>query len=246
MFLVKPAALVALFFFSSILGLVSARLLGLAVRTRRMPELLLGLSTALPLMGFTIGFVGAAVGHGIPAGWVTELGGSLCDLGFIATIGFVWRVFRKDERWAGVLSFVLASSLLVMPAINHWVPWEHGVPSAMVPRGILRTICYGWAAWESLRYANLMRRRVRFGLAEPLLADRFSLWGFAHLCLALTLLLLMAGVRLHLGGADFAQFCTISGVLMGFLAAVPLTLSFFPPEGYARHVVQRYRREGAI
>jgi len=240
---VKPAVLVALAIFSVLLGLVSARLLRLATRTRRSPELFLGLSTSLPLLSYVVGFVGAAIGRGTPARWVTEVAGSICDLGFVATIGFVWIVFRWEERWAKVLAAVLAFGLLAMPLVNHYVPWDGGVPSAMVPRTILRICCYGWAAIESLQYARLMRRRVRFGLAEPVLADRFHLWGFTHVCFSLMLLLIMAGVKLHLSGADFARLCTFSGFTLGLVAAVPLTLSFFPPDRYVDYVEKHYRRE---
>lgn len=239
----KPAAIVALAIFSVLLGLVSARLLRLAARTRRSPELFLGLSTSLPLASYVFGFVGAAIGRGIPARWVTEVAGSICDLGFVATIGFVWVVFRRDERWAKALATLLALGLLAMPLVNHYVPWESGVPSAMVLRTILRTACYCWAAIESLLYARLMRRRLRFGLAEPLVADRFHLWGLAHVCFALMLLLIMFGVKLHLSGADFARLCTFSGLSLGVLAALPLTLSFFPPNRYIQYVENHYRRE---
>lgn len=242
---VKPAAFVALPIFFVLFGLVSARLLVLAARTRLIPELLLGLSTALPLAGFTFGFVGAAVGGGVPPLWVTDVGGAVCDLGFIATVGFVWRVFRKDERWAKGLSLVLSLALVSMPLFNHWANWENGVPPAMVPRSVVRTICYAWAAAESLRYAGLMRRRVRFGLAEPLLADRFQLWGSAHICFGFMLLLIMAGVKLHLSGAQFAQFFTLSGFVLGVLAVAQLMLSFFPPERYAQYIEARYRQEEA-
>src|SRR5690606_20805257 len=134
--------------------------------------LLLGLSVAFPLVGFSCAVTSAVVGGGIPAKWMTEAAGAFCDLGFIATIGFVWRVFRRDEIWAKALSVIITLAFVAMPFVNHIVPWDNGVPSALVARGVLRTICYAWAAIESLHYARLMRRRVRFGLAEPLVADR--------------------------------------------------------------------------
>ena len=241
----KPAALVALAIFALLLGTVSARLLGLAARTRRTPELFLGLSIALPLAGYTFGVVGAVVGRGVPARWVAEVAGTFCDLGFVATVGFVWLVFRRQERWAQSLSLLISLGFLAMPFINHFVAWEGGVPSALVARSVLRTICYSWAALESLHYGQLMRRRVHFGLAEPLVADRFSLWGLAHLCLALMLMLIMVGVKLHLSGAEFARLWTFSGLSIGLIAAIPFILSFFPPDRYARYIENRYRRQGA-
>jgi hypothetical protein len=146
--------------------------------------------------------------------------------------------------WAKGLALTIALSFAAMPFINHYIAWEGGVPSALVARSVLRSISYAWAAVESLRYARMMRRRVRFGLAEPIVADRFSLWGLAHLCLSLMIVLIMAGVKLHLGRADFARFFTFSGFSIGLIASIPLILSFFPPERYARYVERRYRRLG--
>jgi hypothetical protein len=240
---VKPAVIAALAVFALLLGFVSARLLSLAAHTRRAPELFLGLSTALPLVGYGIGFAGAAIGGGVPARWTTEIGGSLCDLGFVATLAFVWVVFRREERWARIVGLVLALGLFAMPFVNHFVVWSDGIPSAMVPRSILRTFCYGWAAFESLYYARLMQRRIRFGLAEPIVADRFYLWGFAHICFSLMLLLVMGGVKLHLSGAKFADFCTLAGFAFALFAAVLLTLSFFPPNRYVRYVEKRHSRQ---
>jgi hypothetical protein len=239
---VKPAALIALAIFSLLLGALAARLLGLAARTRRAPELFLGFAMAFPLVGYMFGVVGTAIGRGIPARWVAEVAGTFCDLGFVATVGFVWLVFRRQERWAKALSLLLSCGFVAMPFVNHFVAWEGGVPSALVARSVLRTFCYSWAALESLRYAGLMRRRVRFGLAEPLVADRFSLWGLAHLGLALMLLFVMFGVKLHLSGAHFASIFTFLGFSIGLIAAVPFILSFFPPDRYVLYIERRYRR----
>lgn len=241
----KLAALVPLAILALLLGLLSARLLGLAARTRRTPELFLGLSIAFPLTGFMFGVGGAVVGQGVPTRWVAEAAGAFCDLGFVSTVGFVCLVFRRQERWALALALLIACGFVSMPFVNHFVAWENGVPSALVARSVLRTLCYSWAAFESLHYAHLMRRRVRFGLADPLVADRFTLWGLAHFCLALMLLLVMGGVRLHLSGAGFASLCTLSGLSMGVVAGVPLILSFFPPDRYVRYVERRSHRKEA-
>lgn len=239
----KPGAVVALLCFSLVLSIVSARLLRLAARTRRLPELLLGLSMAFPLAGYTFGFLVASANQGVPPRWAAEVAGTLVDFGFGATVGFVWQVFRKDVRWAAVLCSLLGVGFLVMPFVNHLVPWANGVPSALVPRGVLRTICYGWAAMESLHYGILMRRRVFFGLAEPLLADRFRLWGWTHVCFSVMLVLIMLGAKLRFRGDDFARTCTLAGFLLGTIATIPLMLSFFPPDRYARYVERRYARE---
>ena len=53
----------------------------------------------------------------------------------------------------------------VMPGGAYWVSW------------VLRTGALLWLAFESLRYWSLLRRRLRLGLADPLVTNRFLLLG---------------------------------------------------------------------
>ena len=38
-------------------------------------------------------------------------------------------------------------------------------------------VAMGWIAIESLRYRSLLLRRLALGLADPVLINRFGLWG---------------------------------------------------------------------
>ncbi|TKC95283.1 hypothetical protein [Polyangium fumosum] len=241
----KPFTLMVLVVFGLVAAAVAARLLGLAMRTRKAPEFLLGLSMLLPLVGYSIQVTSAVTRGGAPAPLAVEIGGLVVDIGFLTVAGFVWLVFRREETWAQVFAFLLGAFGLAMPVVNHLVPWSNGLPSALWPRAVLRTLCYGWAAVEALRYATLMRKRVRFGLAEPLVADRFGLWGFGYLCAALMLDGLTAGGALHVLQSRFADVFLVGGAAFGVPAMLAFGLSFFPPVAYVRYVERRLGAEVA-
>lgn len=241
----KLFSLLALSLLTLVSGAVCARTLGLAARTRRAPELLLGLSFLLQLGGYAAMIAAAALHRGAPPREAVEGGALLVDLGFVAEVAFVWLVFRRDDRWARVLAGALALACLAMPVVNHVVPWASGVPSAAWPRAVVRSACYGWAAIEALRYARLMRRRVRFGLAEPLVADRFFLWGLGSASAALGHDALTAGGAVYVRAAEGGHPFLWGGAVFGLVAAVAFGLSFFPPAAYARYVERRMGAGGA-
>jgi hypothetical protein len=241
----KPFSLVALALFALVSGAVCLRMLRLAARTRRPPELFLGLSFLFQLGGYLVMVAGAAWSLGPPSRSVVEAAAIPTDLGFVAEVAFVWIVFRREEGWARALACLLALGCLAMPVVNHFVPWPDGVPSAAWPRAAVRTACHGWAAVEALRYARLMRKRVRFGLAEPVVADRFFLWGLGSASAALMQDTLTAGGALYVRQAQEGHPLLWIGATFGLIAAVAFGLSFFPPAAYARYVARRMRAEAA-
>jgi hypothetical protein len=235
----KPFSLVVVAVFALVAGSAAARLLGLAARTRKAPELLLGLSLLLPLTGFATMVVAAKVGGDTPSRSTMEASGVIIDLGYIAVASFVWLVFRREEGWARALAGALALAGLAMPIANHFLPWPDRFPPTFLPRAILRTACDLWAAFEALGYARLMRKRVRFGLAEPLVADRFRLWGVGHLTAAVMLDGFTVGALLWVRRSDTADVFTWIGAGFGLVTAILFTLSFFPPAAYVRWVERR-------
>lgn len=240
----NPFTLLALAVFALVMSAAAVRLLWLSANTRKAPELLLGLSLSLPLSGYALMVAGALRAGGKPPPSLVEVGGGLIDAGFIGVVAFVWLVFRREETWAGLLGAALVLGGLSMPVVNHALPWSGGIPAVIWPRAILRTVSCGWAAFEALRYAGLMRRRVRFGLAEPLVADRFALWGLGYLCLAVMLGSFTAGAALHMRDASYADAFTVAGAALGVPASLAMGLSFFPPTSYVRWVERKFRPEG--
>jgi hypothetical protein len=110
---------------------------------------------------------------------------------------------------------------------------------------LTRASVLGWSALESLRYYRVVRHRARLGLADPVVAGSFLLWGvgsgtaFAGALRAVTRLLTGHGV---------AELPPVSLVvsLLGLLSAVSLWLAFLPTPTYLRRVESRARRAGAL
>jgi len=177
-------------------AVVSLRLIGLAARSRQRPELLLGLGIlGTAVLGYGI-LIGAAVLRGGVGGEARNglelslhaAGGILHDAGVTMVLLFVVTVFRPAERWARALTAVALLALW-----GGHVGWElsNGYRSTLPGNGFwwLRySVIWTYPLWtmvESYRYYGLLRRRRALGLADPLVTNRFLLWGSASLGTAL-------------------------------------------------------------
>ena len=173
------------------------------------------------------------------------------------TIGlhlFNWLTFRRDSERArnaavaGSLFVVGAAcaqgltegfAVKVFPGVAYWIFY------------VARVAPYYWLATESLRYYAAARRRMRLGLADPLVTNRFlllGLWAVAWAAMGFSDILargtymLVSGSTTELrvdtaGPIILVTICVTS--LFGGLAAVTLGLSFFPTRAYRRLVELR-------
>jgi hypothetical protein len=167
---------------------------------------------------------------------------------------FTWLTFRRDSAAAraavaigGLLVFgaTIAQgvsegfAVKVFPGVAYWVFY------------VARVAPYFWLAYESLHYYTFARRRVRLGLADPLVTNRFlllGLWavawaamGFSDI-IARTIYWHVAGpsaeLRIDTAGPIILTTVAITSALGG-VAAVTLALSFFPTRAYRRFVESR-------
>ena len=217
---------------------VGVRLVWLARATRRFPELAVGASFLFAgFAGLGLNLV-AQHGELSPAAtmWTSLAGAGIGDVGYGVLAAFVWRVFQSDTR-AGRVGFALCvSGLAVGFAVQFALARPD--PTRPVSLGFWITLCaqiaiYVWAAAESLSYWDAMRRRAQIGLAEPLVANRFLLWGVGMASIA--------GIWLHLGWTRLdAQTATMSSVdylviaTLGFVCAVSCWVAFLQPRWYER------------
>jgi hypothetical protein len=167
---------------------------------------------------------------------------------------FTRRTFRPDAGWARLL---VAGAVLVMgvgylsiglsdgfrirliPGIAHWVTWA------------ARTSVFAWLLVECFIYWTRLRRRLRLGLADPLVTNRFLLWG------------LWAGAMLLMGqidplarvwyvaragtmeqwipelGASIVMVLVASSAGLGLLVMGTVYLTFFPSAGFRRWLESR-------
>jgi hypothetical protein len=221
---------------------IGLRLILLSMRTGRVPELLVG--SGLFLMA-GVGYPLSAIARQTPeltAGTRAAFGclGALCVMvGLVANTAFTWLLFRRDTRWGrALLAAVAALGLGLFAAESRAGSWATGGAFfwPWIPAGI--TVSMGWACLESARYHGLLRRRLRIGLADPVVSDRFRLYAIATLSGVVTNAIgwVFWGLGLemltHPVGAPLLA-------LLGAVSAVTMWLAFLPPRAYLARVRAR-------
>lgn len=220
---------------------IGLRLLLLSSRTRALPELLIGLAVLL-LAG--LGYPLSAVAREAPEladstrAAVGACGGLLAAIGVVANTGFTWVLFRRGVPWASaLLACVALASAGLFAAQSFRGGWASGALFwGWLPFWI--AVSFGWACVECGRYHLMLRRRLRFGLADPVVVDRFLLYCTAT---GLAVLVNVVGwvffwmklemITHPLGGLLLFVFGTSSSILM--------MLAFLPPQGYLARVRAR-------
>jgi hypothetical protein len=145
---------------------------------------------------------------------------------------FVWSVFRRSSR-TGTVAAVLAAAFVAATFVGVYL--EDPVLAGRGTWGwaslLGRVGVYAWAAGESFREYTAARKRVRLGLADPLVANRLLLWGVGTGCVLV--LWLHTAWRLA-GPADdpTADYPWIA--VLGCTCAATSWLAFFPPALYRR------------
>jgi hypothetical protein len=105
--------------------------------------------------------------------------------------------------------------------------------------GVLaRGLAFLWAAIESFRYFGLLRRRLRVGLADPVLVNRFLLWGIATSTAfgiyALALVNLLESSTHDVAAGVFGPTWALLTSVLGITSGVCTWLAFLAPTPYRR------------
>ena len=248
--LIQSYYMVATSLFVVISAVVGVRLLLLARRTRCKPELLLGmgvLGTAVLGYGVMIAAIVARGPEKVVATRTIEqvlqgVGVVLHDVGVTCFVLFVLFTFRAGERWAKALATVVLGSLWIgqigWESQNHFRSATIGDGFWWLRYAVIWTYPL-WAMVESYRYWALMRRRLALGLVDPMVANRFFLWGTGSLgtCIAiwmssLPLLFVNDPVR----ALTLMPPIQIATATVGIVTVVVYYLTFFPPAAYKRWV----------
>jgi len=228
----------------------------LLVRAQRMRDLLpalLGLQLLLAMgIGYLLLAAAAVIDQFAPersvAGVAALMGvGYLSTIaGLLATLVFTHRVFRPGLASGHALVWSIGGLMLIgwlaFGVVEGFDPGFRGTWFFIMLYGIVAANL--WVAWEPLRYWVVARRRLSLGLAEPLVVDRFLLWGLGSLARTAMALCGPAADRLiPLLGADShllasaVVLCAASG--LGLFASVSYWLPFFPTRAYIRFVERR-------
>ena len=214
-----------------------ARLLRLAVQSGREPERLLSASFLLWSLGYTLYDVPYALADDDSVRMRFFFAARIAlDLGNIGFLLFTRCVFRSRERWATWLVTGTAVCLVAGLAGSLWVGDLEGVRPlsnpCYWPERLAGIVPSAWMAIEGFQQYARARQRRRLGLCDPLLCNRFLLWGVSGaLWVILELVLILHEFRYE----TVQAFSTALGVLTGWLEVIPvalLWLTFFPPAFY--------------
>lgn len=223
---------------------IGFRLIRLARRTKGFPERVLGLSlfvlAAVAWPGMLV--VGAPTAPPAPVlRAALAAAGIAMALGWSGQFFFTWRVFRPTDRWARVLAgagvglelgaglAAAARALTIDDAMALRTPVLQGT--------LLLTgaqVAYAWGAFEASRYRALLRRRIPLGLADPLVANRFGLWGWAGTFAAGAIA--PSTVSVLMGSNPHTPLNHLVIAVCGLASSGALLLAFLPPAAYVRFV----------
>lgn len=223
---------------------VGTRLILRSRHSRGLPELLMGLTyVAASGIGYPLSVTSSlfpartATLAAVFAGEILIVIGCSCFLFFNA------KVFRPNSSWsvpaATLGSLVMAAGGAVV--IAAYLSTSDAALVADRARAGTAAMLFAlggghaWTAIEGLRHYRMMRRRLALGLAEPVVTNRFLLWGLTGL-ISMT----WNGVASSylLAGENIATnpVPVLAVSLGGFASAIMLVLIFMAPAWYTRWV----------
>jgi hypothetical protein len=224
------------------MAVVGFRLLSLWRRSREAPEFLLGLSLILGgVFGAVLEASALAVNGEAPPFVVGQLllAGKAFGIVGIACQGlFTQRVFRPGARGAKLLlAAILAIALTSLCGYMLHGTFSTGeLPTQWVLFeffGRVGTPC--WLLFEAARYHHVMKRRMRLGLADPVVTNRFLVWALAG---AFSLMMFTTSLPpMFLDATRYAMLLNgdlIVFSITGIVAAALYWVTFFPPATYQR------------
>lgn len=234
------AGLVA-FLLSSIA--IGVRLLAAGARSGAVPEIALGTGF---LVGAVLGYVPETIVLSTdrfdPETERNVLAGTQIAIRIAAAsvLVFTVHVFRRRAAWAWALAVAILALL-----IASWIAFPTTQIYAASARDqhwydaftLARSAAIAWGALESGLYWVRARRRMRLGLANPLVTDRFLLWTVG---LSAMTALMLSTLLARAAGVDPASHgWVLLESLAGLVGATTLWLTFFPTRAYRAYVSAR-------
>ncbi len=219
--------------------IVGVRLLRLSQRTGEAPERLLGAC-------FLFVSISAAL-YVLPTFRVFEslwtplsFAGRVCVIPYSVIFAFfTWRVFRPAERWGGWL--VWGTAILLVVGVGGSATggdWE----GYSIRNGwfwfewVGYTLPYGWAGAEAFVQYGHARRRMRLGLCDALVCNRYLLWAsFGMLQVGLSLVVIPQYYEYESTNQFTATWDALYGAIEN-TSLVMIWLVFFPPAFYRRWI----------
>ena len=241
------STLVVLFFVDMAIMLgVGSRLLFAAARTHRAAEAAVGTSATFGALGVILSMTATQVFQRDPAFFgVWALGRVLLAISVGGLALGTWRIYRPDSSLAATASAVVCALAAVGCAIRILPgsiasPQDHAIYSVFTFASSLSA--YGWATWEAFRYHAQLKRRLALGLASPVVAEQFRLWGVSGACTLATSA--VSGAFMYASGRNLSSVpaAFIPAQLALFVTSLALWFAFYPPAFYRRRLSSRAPR----
>lgn len=160
--------------------IAGTRLIRLSWRSQKSPELLLGSSLLLWGLAYVCWQIPIEMDNPLtqPLFFAARI---FTDAATIVFAIFIWIAFRSRARWAKTLVFAIAIGVFtgiagsiavgdwggIQPISNPWwwADWAAGL------------VALSWVGVEGFIHYRNARPRVRLGLCDPLVCNRYLLWG---------------------------------------------------------------------
>ncbi len=224
---------------------VGARVLLLARRTRELPELLMGIGVlGIGPVGFGLLVIGQQLQTSHPLVFQILVGTASVAIssGVLAKLIFNWRVYHPTS--AAVRALVISGGLLLFGLVLYsGVAFGFTDAGPLTPQALIRSWlqvgCLLWGAGESFAYWLKMRRRIRIGLADPVIANRFLMWAIGAFAAGWGTAVGIVGQMVT--GVEMLRspWIMASSSLHGLVAAIAIALAFIPPSSYLRYIRSR-------
>jgi len=158
-----------------------------------------------------------------------------CRIGISAAIAclgcFTWLTFRPKSRAAALVFWAslgaMAVGFLGSGAVGDWCGFRSDHVWIWV-ENLAQILVYGWACEEAMLYYWSARKRAALGLADPVLASKFALWGTYAACYGLVQLLFIVALASPEGYTELGFL----GVLFTLIGISSLWVAFYPPRRY--------------
>ena len=238
---------------------LGVRLMLLAHRTRKLPESFLAAHFVLCCgFGYLLLAISLPASHQpglLPQQVIAPMSGVghlLSCLGVFGGVCFNYLVFRRKQAWALGLVW-LSAVTLTTGYVGYGLTggFSHGRFA-----GLWFWLFYGtyiaaaaWVMVEPFHYHRVMRRRLRLGLADPLVVNRFILWGSGSVCRFVMLVTggVSGSLYQHISPElwpSVTWWTFIAVAIAGFGLSVTYWLTFFPTRAYVRLVTERHSPVG--
>jgi len=226
-------------------AIVGIRLVLLSRKTGGLPEFVFGGGLAVIVgLGYPLILTGRGAVHDAPdqARWLMALAAIPMSIGWTAVWVFTWRVFRPDSslaRWTcfGAMgAMALFASLTIYRCMTVVDPASLDFGElAFTGTAFVAMASYLWGCVESARYYGMMKKRLKLGLADPVVTNRILLWTLVMVFSLISTGIPTAASTLGVNSIESAPVM-LAAALAGLLCSASLWLAFIPPAAYLKRV----------